>query len=332
MKKKKIHRALAIMAGMALTMCSAFPACGTEKKTTAADLVKTYDFSVEKADDFSFGAPKEVKENGKKYKLKDITYEVVRDNRIETVKEVITQNKEDYEKTIEYTLPNGRTIQLVASDPMVNWRECSTERLEKTREYPRKESIPQTITATKPDAEGRPAEVALELASVENATKSESFTAPAAFYSPSENGNRYSFNGKVVSVSASSPTWDGYEDDVKEYLGLSGRTYKINGGTWNGDASFDGTNHVRHATYSGIRTTPLFVATYREPETALCAADITYCGYNGKGKVRAIAEYDRVFPAPDTIKIGAALLLLALAIAAMLFLIGKKRKAGKQTK
>lgn len=328
MKKKKMHRMLAIMAGVVLAICSTFSAYGAEKKKTAdADLVKTYEFSVDKADDFSFGAPKEVKEKGKKYKLKDITYEVVKDNRIETIKEVTSRDKKDYEKTIEYALPGGRTIELTASDEMANWHECSTESLIKTREYPSRESIPQTITATRPDAEGNPAEVTLELASVENATKSENFTAPAAFYSPSENGSRYSFNGKVISVSADSPTWSGYEEDVKDYLGISGSSYKINGGTWSGNASFDGTNHVRHATYSGVRTTPLFLATYRESDTTMYAADITYYGYNGKGKIKAIAEYDRVFSAFDIIKIGAALLILALAIAAIFFLIGKRRKA-----
>ena len=68
MKKKKMHRMLAIMAGVVLAICSTFSAYGAEKKKTAdADLVKTYEFSVDKADDFSFGAPKEVKEKGKKY-------------------------------------------------------------------------------------------------------------------------------------------------------------------------------------------------------------------------------------------------------------------------
>ena len=115
--------------------------------------------------------------------------------------------------------------------------------------------------------------VRLPLASVTAGTKTEAFSAPAVFQTSNPASRLYASGDTVVTV-GDAPLWDGWQAVMTAYLGLSGSSYTLTGGSWDGDFQQEGDNYTRMAIYTGTRQTPVWTATYQtEPEYT---AEITY--------------------------------------------------------
>ena len=321
------RRILSFFIGGALLFSSASIVFAAE-----ADLIREYEFEAKNVDNLSYEAQEEIKEDGKTYRLIDIEYEIIKNNEIEVKKSVKTSDKEKYEKNIDYKLSNGKTVKLKALEKDISWQESSGDEIVKTQEYKNRNDIPQSIKDKKFGFEGEDMEITLKLKSVDNISKTENFSAPATFYTPVKGGSVYRFNGKIVTIGGNSPMWSNYKEDVKDYLGLNGNTYVITGGSWSDDYMVSGDQYVRHATYTGTKVIPLYKATFTETAdtTKIYTADITYTGKDGNAKVKAIVSYEKIMGIREYIIIGAGIIVLALLVAAIIYVISKRRQEGRE--
>lgn len=283
-----------------------------------SQIIKTYDFHPKTAYKMNYDAPKTITEDGKKYELKDVTCKINKEKSIEKVQTITTKSKNEYPKTIT---ENDVTLKATGD---VNWKEVTSEGVIRTQEYKKQSDIPKTIKSTRPDADGNPIDITLELTNTENVSRTEKFSAPAKFYSPTADGKLYMFNGKRVQIDGGSPTWSGYAADVKSYLGINGNDYKVTGGSWTGQAVKQGDRYVRTASFSGTKQVPLFRATYQETAdtTTSYQADITYTYLTAT----ATAVYEPAFDLVKMIAVGAGIAVLVAAVIALLVLLSKKRK------
>lgn len=326
MKKKK-HAFFSFFIAGVLLIGSTSAAFADSK----AELKKEYEFTVKNADHLEYDAPEKIKENGKTYKLLNIKYEIVEDNIVEITKRVKTSDKNDFPRTIKERV-NGKILTLTAKTEAPQWKEVKADSVIKTQEYGSRAEIPQTIEETKIGSDGKQKAITLEFTGVENRFRTETFSAPAKFYSATKGGEKYSFNGKIVKVSGSSPTWNGYKDDVKDYLGVKGNSnYTIEGARWTSSSKPVGEQYVRTATYVGIKVVPLYVATFTESEATAKAytADVTYAAIDPELEIKAkvIATYDRIIGMREIIMIGGGVAVLAIAAAAIIFFLHRRKRS-----
>ena len=137
----------------------------------------------------------------------------------------------------------------------------------------------------------------------------------------------YAIGDTVVTV-GDAPLWDGWQAVMTAYLGLSGSSYTLTGGSWDGDFQQEGDNYTRMAIYTGTRQTPVWTDTYQtEPEYT---AEITYTDSqypDGLHEMEAVATYtiqDTGSALETILKVGAGVLVVALAAAALIFMLRKK--------
>ena len=309
-------------------MCVLFMMLGSTSAVFGkSQIVKTYDFHPKTASNLTYDAPKTITEDGKKYELTDVSYKINKKKTIEKVQTITTRSKDDYPKTLTETI-SGKEVTLKATGD-VDWKEVRSEGVIRTQEYKRQRDIPKTIKSTRTDADGNQMDITLELTDTENASRTEKFSAPAKFYSPSPDGKLYMFNGKRVQIDGSTPTWSGYAADVKSYLGVNGNNYQITGGSWTGQAVKQGDRYVRTASFSGTKQVPLFRATYQETAdtTLQYQADVTYTYLTAT----ATATYEPVINIAKIIAVGAGIAILIAAIIALLVLLAKRRKRKEES-
>lgn len=320
---KKKNRCFSFFIAGALLIGSASFAFAEAK----ADLIKEYEYEAENVRDLSYDAPEELKEEGKTYRLLSVEYEVIKDNEIKVMKHVETSDRDDFDREIKHELPSGKTVTLKAEDD-ISWKEKTVDAVTVTQEYKSRSDVPQQITSQKESEDGEMVDITLALSGIEDYSRKKAFSAPATFYTPVRGGSMYRFNGKVVTITGGSPVWSGYQADVKEYLGLNGNEYAVTGGSWSDGYTLSGGQYVRHATFTGTKSVPLYRATFTETDDTakVYTAEIAYAGLDGKAKIKAIASYEKVLGVREYIMIGAGILVLALLIAAAIYLIGRRRK------
>ena len=283
----------------------------------ASEVTKEYIFHPDSEKDLTYDTPKTITENGKEYKLKAVKCRLSKGKTV--TKSVTTRDKSKYEKSITETI-DGKNVKLTAQEPA--WKEVKAEGKTVTAEYKSRSEIPEQMTSTRPDAEGNEMQITLKLTDVDTSSRTENFSAPARFYSPSADGTLYMFNGKRVQIDGSSPTWSGYVADVKSYLGVNGNEYQITGGSWTGQPVKQGDQYVRNASFSGTKTVPYYVASFKETDdtTVLYTADITYSYITAE----AVAVYE---PVKDTaIDKIIAVLVFAIAVSLIIFFLKKREK------
>lgn len=312
-----------------MILCVLLLICSTSFVFAANNIVREYEFKAVDPDNLKYDVPEKVTEDGKTYKFQNVKYEIIEGQTIEVTERVRTNDKEDYAKSIEHKLPSGKTVTLYAEDG-ISWKEDEAEGIVRTQEYRSQNDIPQSIIDTKPEGNGNETEITLTLSGVESYSRTESFQAPATFYTPVRGGSMYQFNGKVVTINNGNPVWSGYQDDVKDYLGLNGNTYSITGGNWSDDYTLTGGQYVRHATYIGTRSVPRYRATFTETDatTTVYTADVTYSGIDPDKEVtaKAIVTYERGIGTREIIFIGAGIVIIALAVASILLFISRRKK------
>lgn len=95
---------------------------------------------------------------------------------------------------------------------------------------------------------------------------------------------QYNLDGTSVTVpyDAAKPTWPGFGEAIRGYLGLSSEYYKVTDGNWTDAGSVQNGQFIRHAQYTGSR----YVANYR------ATYEVTYSteGFSGSALYRANAD------------------------------------------
>lgn len=281
----------------------------------ASQLKKEYKFYPDSENHLEYNVPKTLEKDGKTYNLIDVTYRV--DDTIRISQKVTTKDK-DYPKNITKTV-KGEQVVLTANEDNIKW-EKKVDSVKRVQEYKNRGDIPDSIDATKNDKK-----IKLELINIEDTSKNENFAAPAKFYAPNPNETVYKFNGKIVTIKGKTPTWAGYKEDVKSYLGLKGNTYSVTGGKWTSEFKKDGDMYIRTATYTGSKIVPVYRATFVETAdtSTTYTAEIEY----DRIAATAVATYETKSSLGKIIAIGAGAAILIALIIALLYLIAKRHRS-----
>lgn len=282
-------------------------------------LTRSYTFASATQENPQYTVPETVEEGGKTYSLTNVVY-AVKEHRepVTVVRTIVTGDPSDYPKELTEML-DGANYTLTAQMPTWVTGESRTA----VREYASESEVPQSLTV-----DG----VSLPLVSVTAGTKTEAFSAPAVFVTPNPASVLYAIGDTVITV-GDAPTWDGWEEAVKAELGLNGSSYTLSGGRWDGDFRqqhlWDG-SYTRTAIYTGTRETPVWTATYQSaPEYT---AEITYTDSqypDGVYEMEAVATYTYHSTLETILKVGAGVLVAALATACIVWLLRKKNKKNK---
>lgn len=282
-------------------------------------LTRSYTFASATQENPQYTVPETVEEGGKTYSRTNVVY-AVKEHRepVTVVRTIVTGDPSDYPKELTEML-DGANYTLTAQMPTWVTGESRTA----VREYASESEVPQSLTV-----DG----VSLPLVSVTAGTKTEAFSAPAVFVTPNPASGLYAIGDTVITV-GDAPTWDGWEEAVKAELGLNGSSYTLSGGRWDGDfrQQEDGSDlYTRTAIYTGTRETPVWTATYEAvPEYT---AEITYTDSqypNGVYEMEAVATYTYHSTLETILKVGAGVLVAALATACIVWLLRKKNKKNK---
>ena len=299
-----------LLTGLLVLLC-AMPNVAMAADTT---VTRSYPFESATQENPHYTVPETVEEGGKTYTLASVEYEVKEHREpVTVVRTIVTGDPNDYPKEITETL-DGASRTLTAQTPTWATGESRTV----MQEYASESEVPQSLTV-----DG----VRLPLASVTAGTKTEAFSAPAVFQTSNPASRLYAIGDTVVTV-GDDPLWDGWQAVMTEYLGLSGGSYTLTGGSWDGDFQQEGDNYTRMAIYTGTRQTPVWTATYQtEPEYT---AEITYTDSqypDGLYEMEAVATYtiqDTGSVLEAILKVGAGVLVVALAAATLIFMLRKK--------
>lgn len=299
-----------LLAGLLVLLC-AMPNVAMAADTT---VTRSYPFESATQENPHYTVPETVEEGGKTYTLTSVEYKMKAHREpVTVVRTIVTGDPGDYPKQITETV-DGTSRTLTAQTPTWATGESRTV----MQEYASESEVPQSLTV-----DG----VRLPLASVTAGTKTEAFSAPAVFQTSNPASRLYAIGDTVVTV-GDAPLWDGWQVVMTAYLGLSGSSYTLTGGSWDGDFQQEGDNYTRMAIYTGTRQTPVWTATYQtEPEYT---AEITYTDSqypDGLYEMEAVATYtiqDTGSALETILKVGAGVLVVALAAAALVFMLRKK--------
>lgn len=329
-------------------------AADTTKQNTSNIETQTYEIDVrdggsyEKDDLFE----KEKKAENGKLVLKDVTYEVVKEEPViregtveKSVKKVSEQADYRPDKTITedgitYTLKD--TILQSTSTK----QEASKQIVTKTFDheaYTTKADLPASVTVSTVD------EITGEMKDVECTLQSfdeipgQTVSVPIVY--TDYDSDYYYYNGGEVVRNDTSPALSGYEDAILQDAGLDARNSVITGITWNGDPYTDANGDLARNATASVDVT-YYRATYEGSIDTPEKKEYTFLlTYEGEGEqevfgiqhvtVEATATYEFVKDAPAipvAVIVGIAVAILALLIVLILFVLAKKRKEKEENK
>lgn len=311
-----------LLAGLLCPLLTLQMAWATGDSISTADdktVIKNYPFVAASQEDLKYDVPQELTVDGKIYKLKDVRYEITgHEDPVTVTKAVQVFDKADYDREITETV-DGTALRLVATTPV--WHETPAATI--TKEYDR-----QGAVASELERDGR----TYTLQAVTVGTKHTELTVPAIFQTSNPYSALFAFGGQTIELTDSAaPIWDGWEEAVKAELGLNGSSYTLTGGSWDGDfrQKEDG-SYTRTAIYTGTRETPVWTATYEAaPEYT---AEITYTDSqypDGVYEMEAVATYTYHSTLETILKVGAGVLVVALATACVVWFLRKKNQKNK---
>ena len=291
-------------------------------------LTKEYPFTAESEENLRYDVPEEISEEGKTYKLEDVKYEIQPSEDVVTVtREVTVKDPSEFKSEITETV-EGKTYTLKAEEP--KWEKKEVKQEEKpvetlTKEYPYGDSIPENVFDN-----GK----TFNKQGEQTLSRTETWQAPANFATSDTTCKIYSFDGKLITIPGADPVWDGYTEDIKNYLGISGNDYAITSISWDGGFSGTDGNYTRTATVSGTRTVYYNSVTYTYQEETKTeyeyTAKVTYVDKNAENtaiNAVAIAKYSEVKSFPvKAVAIGAGIAVLAAALSSVLYVLAKKKK------
>lgn len=318
MKTKRL-----LLAGLLLlsALQMAWATGGGESTADGKTVIKNYPFVAASQENLKYDVPQELMVDGKPYKLKDVRYEITgHEDPVTATKTVQVFDKADYDKEITETV-GGTVLRLVAQTPV--WHEMPAATV--TKEYDSQGAI-----ASELDRDGK----TYTLQAVTTGTKRTELAVPAVFQTSNPYSNLFAFGGQTIELTDTAvPVWDGWEEAIKAELGLNGSSYTLSGGRWDGDFRqqhlWDG-SYTRTAIYTGTRETPVWTATYQSaPEYT---AEITYTDSqypDGVYEMEAVATYTYHSTLETILKVGAGVLVVALATACVVWFLRKKNQKNK---
>lgn len=309
----------------------------------AKTAVREYNFTTndKNLEKLNYTDNQEITIDGKKYEAVDIKYEIV------SKKEKVTK-KVNYADLTEKRIPktmkkNG--VKLTLED--VEWTENKEEQQRSAATgtvtytgYDSRPDAPATkeITATLPD--GTKVTVTGHLTGIKQSGSSFSkpFTVSGKFTGDPD-VSYYMLGDIRWPNNPDSPAFDGYETIIERYLGL-GSNYQLTSAAWDGDYRTEKGKTVRYATFSGLRRSQNWTATYAETLTAnspsYSTSTTTYNAVamysNGVTKneyeVKAIVTYEKkgwsLLQKILAATVGIA--VVAIVIGVILAILRKKRK------
>lgn len=298
-------------------LMSTFPVFAAEK-----GIEKTFEYIGSEND--KYAAKESITQNGKTYKLVDVTYEK---KPLEKVEKIETKDREDFKKEIEITV-EGKKYKLVASND-IKWKEPEEITISESREYKNRNEIPTSISKDNKE---------LALKNVSGSTKEETFSAPAKFVAYDSNATEYIFNGKKVIINGNTPVWDGYQADIKDYLGIAqNNNYTLSGGSFTSALTLvdqDEERYERTAVFTGRKVVPYYIANYEyrgAKDDGTYIADVKYTSKD-KYMITATAIYEEDISNNNlktALMIGAAVLVFAVAVSLIIFFLKKREKESK---
>lgn len=314
------------------------------------DITKEYEFTTDDKDNLTYDVPEKITEGDTEYVLKTVTYGIVEEDEPYTVeREVNLNNLEDFKEEIKEQV-DGKEIVLKAEEP--KWEK---------KELPREKVVKETERAYVSGSD-IPTELLIDGDRYIESRREyedyfENFTTPAFFAASDKDSKIYSFNEKLVEINGDEPHWEGWVNDVLDYLKISSDDYIIDSMVWNGEfKEAEDETFTREAKVSGkYRVSNVYVTYTYDSERELKAEDITYL-YTAKVtykedrepsyKAVARATYSPVekevepeqevvpeekgLSLAQKIGIGAGVGVLAAAGAGAFFFLGKKRKEDKE--
>lgn len=350
-KNKKRIFAWLMMAIMVISLFS-FPVfAASETPTENGDLIKTEQFTTTKTEDFQYDFEENIKENGKKYKLKSISYDVLSSEPIQREEQVIhtVDYKNRYSKdvqpaeTLEIT-KDGKPLTVTFSDLSYTPTTITnrSETVSAYTDFSYKTVTPQpnqTKTITYYDnASGKNITATLplkELKLVDDWAWRDDVTIPIEF--SLYDAEYYALGDKLVPYNDEKPALQGYENDLLAVLNLDTNKYKITNITWDGEPYYVGEVRYRKAIATGERYAANYVAVYESkvelPNVPGYNAVATYTNTvdvnSGEREytVQATAVYERDYTVATVVAgVFLGLLFIALFVVLVLFIFTKKQK------
>ena len=339
-KKKKLGKSI-----LSIILISLF--IGAPGFTVKADdgkdkeIKREYYFTTEDTSKLDCNADKEIIVDGVKYELKDIDYEIISDTNEQprvVEKEVNLSDPNDFEK--EFT---ENEIRYVAEEP--KW-----EIIEKTneikkdnppiivQEYPAEETIPSSIK----DTDGKE----YSLSRKEDKVSDDEELVDIEFYNEDPGSDLYLINNRIVEIKYSS-FWEGWQDDVRQYLDLSDDDEIVATKGFESNSS-DGSTFTLQVT---VKRKMRYVTAYYEYNDDADTELITEKVYHAKVKyteviekekpvqVKAVVTYiplmnekpeESTLSTAQKIMIGVGIAVLAAAIATAIYYMSKKKDKKEQ--
>lgn len=309
----------------------------------AKTAVREYNFTTndKNLEKLNYTDNQEITIDGKKYKAVNIKYEIV--SKKEKVTKKVTYADLTEKRIPKTTKKNG--VKLTLED--VEWTENKEEQQRSAATgtvtytgYDSRPDAPATkeITATLPD--GTKVTVTGHLTGIKQSGSSFSkpFTVRGKFTGDPD-VSYYMLGDIRWPNNPDSPAFDGYETIIERYLGL-GSNYQLTSAAWDGDYRTEKGKTVRYATFSGLRRSQNWTATYAETLTAnspsYSTSKTTYNAVamysNGVTKneyeVKAIVTYEKKGWSllQKILAATAGIAVVAIMIGVILAILRKKRK------
>lgn len=286
------------------------------------DITKT-DIFYSKTKDYNYAADKEIKQNGKTYKLKNIKYELVADKgaEIKNVKlENLTEEKAPGTKNFKV---KGKKVAFILDKDNTKFEKNKKEGIYVYSARDPKNFKADQTRAVK-DKEGNTFTGTLESVS-KGAVYRKPITIDGEFRG--DVGSQYFYfanTGTLWPYNASAPVWNGYQADILAYLNLDASAYRITGGSWTG-SRVSGNTLIRTARFIGTSNVCDYTATYVDGTDG--DGYTANAVYLSPYKVKAIATYEQAgLTTMQKVLIGAGILVLAIAIALILYFLKRKKR------
>lgn len=324
MKKRMSVIVLALLISMSMLS----PVFATETIT------KTYKFNPESKNDMSYNPSQEIKKRDKTYILDEnteIKYKLLNDNKVKVKKTVTVKNKEDIDKEIKHKTDSGYVIlKLKEGDEGIEWKSIYRSPKVMTKDYATVSEIPSNLS-NKVEENGKILNITCDRTDIKKSSKTVDFSAPAKFYGYPDS-SIYSFNGKKVKITGNKPVWNGYKDDVANYLGDKGK-YNVTGARWSSNMKPYQDMYVRQARFTGTKVVPYYQATFVESNDtrSMYEAVVTYEGIdtNKQLEAEATVTYKIVDTGLTTLQkvlIAAAGVMVLIAVIILILFILKKKE------
>lgn len=286
------------------------------------DITKT-DIFYSKTKNYNYAADKEIRQNGKTYKLKNIKYELVADKgaEIKNVKlENLTEEKAPGTKNFKV---KGKKVAFILDKDNTKFEKNKKEGIYVYSARDPKNFKADQTRAVK-DKDGNTFTGTLASVS-KGAIYRKPITIDGEFRG--DVGSQYFYfanTGTLWPYNATAPVWNGYQADILNYLNLDASAYRITGGSWT-SSRVSGNTLIRTARFTGTSNVCDYTATYEDGTDA--DGYTANAVYLSPYKVKAIATYEQAgLTTMQKVLIGAGILVLAIAIALILYFLKRKKR------